>query len=147
MFPTRKNSQKWVKIQKSNQYLSDIYFSCNLQNFRISTYFLINMIQVFNELLYFLQDAVVTLVTKSDRMKLQVQHDPLPSGFRVCVNCLQLFYRPMIFKIYPKILHDITADRSLPENIKNIPDYVYTFRHCLFKKYFFVSLKRFLEIS
>ena len=107
---------------------------------QISGHLFSNQHDLFNELLYFLQDAVVTLVTKSDRMKLQVQHDPLPSGFRVCMNCLQLFYRSMIFKIYPKILTDITADRSSPENTKHIPNsppnYVYTFRHCLFKKDF-----------
>ena len=35
-------------------------------------------------ILYFLlQEAVVALVSKTDRMKLQVQHDPLPSGFKV----------------------------------------------------------------
>lgn len=28
------------------------------------------------------QEAVVALLTKTDRMKLKVQHDPLPSGFR-----------------------------------------------------------------
>ena len=29
------------------------------------------------------QDAVAALLVKTDRMKLKVQHDPLPKGFKV----------------------------------------------------------------
>ena len=29
------------------------------------------------------QDAVAALLVKTDRMKLKVQHDPLPEGFKV----------------------------------------------------------------
>ena len=29
------------------------------------------------------QDAVLALLSKKDSMKMKVQHDPLPSGFRV----------------------------------------------------------------
>ena len=29
------------------------------------------------------QEAVLALLTKTDRMKLKVQHDPLPQGFKV----------------------------------------------------------------
>ena len=32
------------------------------------------------------QDAVLALLSKKDSMKMKVQHDPLPSGFRV--SCL-----------------------------------------------------------
>lgn len=32
------------------------------------------------------QEAVLALLTKTDRMKLKVQHDPLPAGFKVSKN-------------------------------------------------------------
>ena len=31
------------------------------------------------------QDAVAALLVKTDRMKLKVQHDPLPQGFKVTI--------------------------------------------------------------
>ena len=33
------------------------------------------------------QDAVAALLVKTDRMKLKVQHDPLPKGFKVIFFC------------------------------------------------------------
>ena len=33
------------------------------------------------------QDAVAALLVKTDRMKLKVQHDPLPKGFKVNFFC------------------------------------------------------------
>jgi hypothetical protein len=33
--------------------------------------------------LTFAQDAVMALLVKADQMKITVQHDPLPAGFKV----------------------------------------------------------------
>lgn len=35
------------------------------------------------------QDAVAALLVKTDRMKLKVQHDPLPKGFKVKIFLFQ----------------------------------------------------------
>lgn len=42
------------------------------------------------------ETAVMALLSKTDQMKLRIQHDPLPSGFQVgemltdCVHCARL---------------------------------------------------------